>query len=127
MDRHSLNDGRDIASPNTAPGGVGGSGLIGSFVGSLFGKKKNMMTPTPGKGGGPLKLTYQPYKDDYRFCNNFNGMNIAITGATGTIGAMVVEELLRSCQPRKVGLFCRDEEKLTPDSLEKARVPPIDP
>lgn len=127
MDKYSLNDGRDIPSPNTAPGGVAGSGLIGSFVGSIFGKKKTTGGPMPGRAGGPLKLTYQPYKDDYRFCRNFDGMNIAITGATGTIGSMVVQELLRSCQPRKVGLFCRDEEKLPPELLERARVPPADP
>jgi hypothetical protein len=91
-------------------------GRIGSFFG---GRGKKPTTPMPNQaGGGPLKLTYQPYKDDYRYCSNFNGMNIAITGATGTIGSMLVKELLRSCQPKKIALFCRDEDRLSPFLLE---------
>ena len=66
MDKYSQQDDRDIASPRTAPGGFGGqgagSGLINSFVGSIFGKKKNhpsSMSQGAGKStGGPLKLTY---------------------------------------------------------------------
>ena len=129
MDRYSLPDDRDISSPRTAPGGqVSQGGLINSFVGSIFGKKKNPTASTMGKAaGGPLKLTYQPYKDDYRFCKNFDGMNIAITGSTGTIGSMVVEEIFNSCIPKKIGLFCRDEEKLPMHLLEKARLPTNDP
>ena len=44
MDMNSYQDDRDIGSPRTAPGVFGGhgggSGLINSFVGSIFGKKK---------------------------------------------------------------------------------------
>lgn len=41
MDKYSFPEERDIASPRTAPGGQGGQGgLINSFVGSIFGKKK---------------------------------------------------------------------------------------
>ena len=129
MDRYSAADDREAASPRTAPGGQPGqSGIINSFVGSIFGKGKNKTASSMGKSaGGPLKLTYQPYKDDYRFCKNFDGMNIAITGCTGTIGSMLVEELLRSCQPKKIGLFVRDEEKLPMHLLEKSRIPVNDP
>lgn len=54
-------------------------------------------------------------------------MNIVITGATGTIGSMVTQELLNSCQPKKVALFCRDEEKLPVELIEQTRVPVTDP
>lgn len=54
-------------------------------------------------------------------------MNIAITGASGTIGSRLVNELLGSCQPKKVALFCRDEERLAPELKEMARVPASDP
>ena len=49
------------------------------------------------------------YSDDFAFCSNFNGMNIAITGCTGTVGSVLVDCLLRECKPAKVGLFCRDD------------------
>lgn len=126
MERYS-HEANEIASPNTGPG----SGIIGSLVGSFFGKKQGRSSVNPaastGAAGGPLKLTYQPHKDDYRFCKNFNGMNIAITGATGTIGSMLIDELLKSCQPKKIALFCRDEEKLPGELLERAHLPANDP
>jgi FlaA1/EpsC-like NDP-sugar epimerase len=36
-------------------------------------------------------------------------MNIAITGATGNIGSVLVDNLLRECKPAKIALFCRDD------------------
>jgi uncharacterized protein YbjT (DUF2867 family) len=53
-------------------------------------------------------------------------MNIAITGATGHIGSMLAEELIRNCNPKKIAVFCRDEEKLPPNILERAKVPTND-
>jgi nucleoside-diphosphate-sugar epimerase len=36
------------------------------------------------------------YSDDLSFCRSFNGLNIVITGCTGTIGSVVVDTLLKN-------------------------------
>lgn len=60
------------------------------------------------------------------FCRNYNGLNILITGATGTIGQAVVDTLLKNSQPNKVGLFCRDDGNLPTQIQRLCKVPATD-
>ena len=46
-----------------------------------------------------------------------------ITGATGAIGSMVVDTILKNCQPNNVSLFCRDKEKLDPQIQQLIATP----
>lgn len=63
------------------------------------------------------------FSDDFSFCNSYNGMNVCITGATGTIGSMVTDALLRNSMPNKVALFCRDDQNLPTQIQSFCRVP----
>lgn len=100
--------------------------MLSNLVGGLFGRKSKITTPAPA-GSGPVKLSALGYSDDFRFCKNFDDLNIAITGATGTIGSMVLQTLMGNSRPKKLALFCRDEEKLPSDILELCRVSSTDP
>ena len=102
-------------------------GLLSNLVGGLFGRNKSKIS-TPAAGGtGPVKLSALGYSDDFRFCKNFDDLNIAITGATGTIGSIVLQTIIEKSRPKKLALFCRDEEKLPSDILELCRVSSTDP
>lgn len=65
--------------------------------------------------GTPLKAHHA---DDFAFLQGLNGLNVAVTGCTGNIGSQLVNLLIRPpnqpqlCQPRKIALFSREEEKM---------------
>jgi len=67
------------------------------------------------------------FNDDFSFCRNFNGLNIAVTGCTGNIGSIVVDSLLKNSQPNKVALFCRDDQNLPTQVQQMIRVPATSP
>lgn len=50
-------------------------------------------------------------------------MNIAITGCTGTVGAVLTDLLLKECKPGKVALFCRDDQNLPTQIQSLCKVP----
>lgn len=52
------------------------------------------------------------YSDDFSFARGYDGLNVVVTGSTGTIGSMLVDSLLKYSQPHKVALFCRDDQNL---------------
>lgn len=60
------------------------------------------------------KKQEEVYSDDFEFCQDFNGKNIMITGATGAVGSKLTEILVSSgvCYPAKVGLFLRNDSLL---------------
>ena len=80
-----------------------------------------------GIGNGPMQQNRDVYSDDFRFCSAFNGANIAITGCTGNIGSMLVDTLLKNCQPNKIALFCRDDQNLPTQIQTMLRVPNTSP
>jgi len=63
------------------------------------------------------------YSDDFSFCRNFDGLNILITGATGTIGSMVLDTILKNSQPANVSLFVRDDGSLPTQIQSMCKAP----
>lgn len=62
------------------------------------------------------EIQNQGYADDHDFLNSYKGANIVITGATGTIGMMILDTIMKKCypnnMPNKIALFVRDETNL---------------
>ena len=80
------------------PGGGQSAGLFGGLIKKFTGSNRQTagMSMTPMGGNGPLELRREMYSDDFSFCRSFNGLNIVITGATGTIGSILVDTLLKN-------------------------------
>lgn len=56
-----------------------------------------------------------PYADDFEFGRDYLGMNIVITGATGTIGRKLVDMFVKNFDVRdniKLALFCKEDDTL---------------
>ena len=66
------------------------------MIGGLFGGDRNR---TYMKGamstGGPVEVLPEAHSDDFAFCRGFNGLHVAITGSSGTIGKRVADTLLK--------------------------------
>ena len=65
----------------TNQGGGGIMNLFGGVVANAMGiGNKTKETPS-----GPTKIHSEEHLDDHNFCRNYDGLNIIVTGATGTI------------------------------------------
>jgi len=73
-------------------------GIFGGILGGLglFGRS-NADNNNVKIDNTLIELKQDVYLDDYAYCNSFNGLNIMITGATGTIGSMVLDTILKNC------------------------------
>jgi len=66
------------------------------MINNLFNRDQNRTYNKGGMSGGvPTVIAPEAYSDDFSFCRGFNGLNIAITGSSGTIGKRVADTLLK--------------------------------
>jgi short-subunit dehydrogenase len=69
------------------------------------------------------------YADDFDFARDYMGMNIVITGATGTIGSRLVDQFVQNFLPGqvKLALFCKEDDTLPTRVQSQCAVPIHDP
>lgn len=55
-----------------------------------------------------------PYTDDFAFAADYRGMNVVITGATGTVGSQLVNQFYKNFEPGSIRLFlfCKEDDTL---------------
>lgn len=70
-----------------------------------------------------------PWGDDFEFGHDYLGMNIVVTGATGTIGSKLVEQFVENFPPGqiKLALFCKEDDTLPTRIQSLCAVPPQSP
>ena len=85
------------------------SGIYRGLLGVVGGQGTQYGSKVFPGNKAPEALQQVQYSDDLSFCQSFSGLNILVTGATGTIGSAVVEHILRYSRPANLSLFVRDD------------------